>query len=107
MQSDIYASFGATVHYGEAQAALFLVVSRSGDPSDLVAAYGGELVLRLHQSKALIARLTLTDALALQKERSIAMVGGVHMDIARYNNLLQAIGATDGSDVDDLLSGKG
>jgi len=105
--SDIYPRFGATVHFEEGGAALFLVVSHSGDPSRMVGAYGGEVVLRMNQSKALVARLTLTDALAMQKEPSIAMVGGIHMDIERYQRLLQTLGATDGSDIDDILAGTG
>ncbi|MEI6848313.1 MAG: hypothetical protein WCK32_09890 [Chlorobiaceae bacterium] len=104
MNSDIYNQFGATVQYQAGPGGLFLVVSKIGDPTNLINAYGGEVVLRLNQSKSIIARLTLTDALAMQKEQSIAMVGGIHMDINHYKNLLLSLGATDASDIDDKLS---
>jgi hypothetical protein len=37
--------------------------------------------------------MTLTHALSLQRERGIRMVGGIHMNLERYQALLASVGA--------------
>jgi hypothetical protein len=90
----MYGRFGATVEFQDGPLGLFLVVSSNGDPSALVAAHGGVVALRLNGGGGVVvARMTLTDALSLQRERGIRMVGGVHMNMERYRSLLASIGA--------------
>lgn len=90
----IYGKFGATVEFQDGPPGLFLVVSSNGDPSSLVIAHGGQVALRLNGSEAVVvARMTLSRALSLQRERSIRMVGGIHMNIERYQALLDSLGA--------------
>jgi hypothetical protein len=96
MPSDIYSSFGAKVQYAEGLPGLFMVVAGGGDPSRLIEAYGGVVVLRLNGGNKMIARLTLPKALALQKESSIRMVGGVNLDLNRYRALLESLGVPQG-----------
>ncbi|TVP46681.1 MAG: hypothetical protein EA350_06705 [Gemmatimonadales bacterium] len=90
----IYGKFGATVEFQDGPPGLFLVVSANGDPSALVVVHGGQVALRLNGSGAVVvARMTLTQALSLQRERGIRMVGGIHMNLGRYQALLASLGA--------------
>jgi len=94
MKSDIYDHFGATVSFSEGQFGLFLVIARENDPTIKIHAHGGSVVFRLDKGRSIIARLTLTDALALQKEKDIRMVSGVHLDVQKYNALLTSLGGS-------------
>jgi len=92
--TSIYGKFGATVQFHDGPPGLFLVASSNGDPSSRVIAHGGQIALRLNGTGAVVvARMTLTQALSLQRERSICMVGGIHMNIERYQALLASVAA--------------
>lgn len=73
-----------------------MVIGHSGDPTRLVESHGGSVALRINGGQILIARMTLPRALALQGERAIRLVGGVHLDIGRYQALLQSLGVSNG-----------
>lgn len=92
--NDIYDRFGATVTFSEGQQGLFIVVSQEKDPSSNIHAHGGSVVFRLDKGRSVIARLTLTNALALQKEKGILMVSGVQLDVQKYNAVLASLGAS-------------
>jgi hypothetical protein len=96
MPTDIYERFGARVHFDHGPPGLFLVVSANGDPSRLIASYGGDIALRLNNGGAQLARLTLPQALALQREPGIRLVGGVNLNVDRYRKMLQFLGAANG-----------
>jgi len=90
----IYGKFGATVQFQDGPQGLFLVVSSNGDPTSRVIAHGGQIALRLNGTGAVVvARMTLTQALSLQRERGIRMAGGIHMNLERYQALLASVGA--------------
>jgi hypothetical protein len=96
MPTSIYERFGASVSFSEGDPGLFMVIGHAGDPTKLVESHGGSIALRINGGRILIARMTLPRALALQKERAIRLVGGVHLDISRYQALLRSLGVSNG-----------
>lgn len=92
MAADICERFGAAVNLQSTHPGLFLVVAEQGDPSRLIQDFSGDVVMRLGAANVVLASLTLTNALALQKERGIRAVGGVHLDVQRYRALLASLG---------------
>jgi hypothetical protein len=88
---DVHDRFGARMDYGEGAPGLFMVVSAEKDPSELIRAYNGSVVIRLNGGRSVIARMTLPRALALKKEGAIRMVGGVKMNLDRYRMLLSRL----------------
>ncbi len=98
MQSDVFERFGAKVEFGQQAPGLFMVIAGHGDPASLIAAYDGSVVMRLTSRTSVIARLSLTNALALQKEPGIRSVGGINMDINRYKAFLASLGVKDIAD---------
>jgi len=94
VQSKVLEHFGAKVEFGQHVPGLFMVVADRHDPVPLITAYDGTVVMRLSGRTSVIARLALTNALALQKEPGIRSVGGINMDINRYKAFLGSLGAT-------------
>ncbi|NEX11324.1 MAG: hypothetical protein C1942_01255 [Prosthecochloris sp.] len=92
MQSDVFERFGAKVEFGQHAPGLFMVIAERHDPVALISAYDGTVVMRLTSRTSVIARLSLTNALALQKEPGIRSVGGVNMDLNRYKAFLSSLG---------------
>lgn len=84
--------FGASVRFADSHPGLFLVVAAAGDPGRLIQACAGSVVMRLGSASVVLASLTLTSALALQKDKSIRAVGGVHLDVRRYRALMASLG---------------
>ncbi|WP_028575287.1 hypothetical protein [Desulfonatronovibrio hydrogenovorans] len=89
MPAGFHERFGARVSLAQGGEGLFLVVSKSGDPESLVRAHGGQVVMRLSGAK-LLARMALARALDLIKKPEISKVGGVHLDLERYNRFVAA-----------------
>jgi hypothetical protein len=84
--------FGAKVSFGDSGEGLFLVIARLSDPAPRVRARDGQVIMRLNGTKVL-ARMALKQALTLLKEPGISKVGGVHLDVERYQKFLAAQGA--------------
>jgi hypothetical protein len=97
MTTDICKDFGASVRFADKHPGLFLVVGQKGDPSRTIQDFAGTVVMPLGAGSVVLASLTLTNALALQKEKSIRAVGGVHLDVQRYKALMASLAATAGS----------
>ncbi|HET97354.1 MAG TPA: hypothetical protein ENN98_01360 [Desulfurivibrio alkaliphilus] len=81
--------FGAKVSLAGAGEGLFLVIARLSDPAPRVRARDGQVVMRLNGTKVL-ARMALKQALALLKDPGISKVGGVQLDMERYQKFLAA-----------------
>lgn len=83
--------FDAQVSLTAANRGLFLVIGRSGSPSDLVRGVNGQIVYRLPNDRALLAAMPVESFMALRGHREIAHIGPVTIDGERFNQFLARV----------------
>lgn len=91
-QPGIASAFGAKITLSAPDHGLYLVMGRTAAMLDDLRTVGGQIVMVIPGSLSLLALMPATAFLILKGQPSIAHIGPISIDSARFNQLLARIG---------------